>query len=272
MKIGFIGLGHMGAHMAHNLAKAGHDVTVFDMRKEAVDAMVARTPGMRAGGSIADVARDADLVGASLPGPAEIEAVVLGPGGLLESMKPGAIYVDHSTNSVTMVRKVAAALKAKGIDMLDAPVSGGERGSEAGSLSVMVGGDESIWDKAQPELQAIGGKVFYCGPTGAGAVVKLCNNAAAFGHQAVVAETLTMGVMAGVESENPGIRHWRQQRPIDHADQRLPKSHLQAQLRRLRLHHCPQREGPAPGHAARHRHGSGSEAHRRRTRSPEGSV
>ncbi len=199
MKIGFIGLGHMGAHMAHNLAKAGNEVAVYDVRQESIDALVARTPGARAGTSIADVATGADFVATSLPGPKEVEAVVLGPGGLLESMKSGSVYIDHSTNAPTTVRKLAAALAAKGISMLDAPVSGGERGSEAGSLSVMVGGDKAVWDRAQPELQSIGGKLFYCGATGAGAVVKLCNNAMAFGHMAVVAEMLTAGMKAGVD-------------------------------------------------------------------------
>src|SRR5438132_13477560 len=90
MKVGFVGLGHMGAHMAHNLAKAGHEVTVFDVRPAAVDALVARTPALKAGRSVADVARDADFVGASLPGPKEVEDIVLGPGGLRDSMRAGS--------------------------------------------------------------------------------------------------------------------------------------------------------------------------------------
>ena len=199
MQVGFIGLGHMGQHMAHNLSKAGHQVAVYDVRQESIDSLVARTPGLRAGSSVADVATGADFVGTSLPGPAEVEAVVLGPGGLRESMKAGAIYVDHSTNSPTTVRKLAAALAEKGIAMLDAPVSGGERGSQAGSLSVMVGGDQGVWDRAQPELQAVGGKLFYCGPIGTGSVVKLCNNTAALAAQVVVAEVLTLGMKAGVD-------------------------------------------------------------------------
>jgi len=198
MKVGFIGLGHMGAHMAHNLNKAGHEVTVFDVRPEAVDALVARTPGLKAGRSVAEAARDADFVGTSLPGPTEVEEIVLGPGGLRDSMKSGSIFIDHSSNSPATVRKLAAALADKGVSMLDAPVSGGERGSEAGTLSVMVGGEERIWDKAQPHLQAIGNKLFHCGPIGTGAAVKLCNNAAAHAYMAVVGEVLTLGMTAGV--------------------------------------------------------------------------
>lgn len=199
MKVGFIGLGHMGAHMAHNLAKAGHDVMVYDVRPDVVAALVERSPGMHAGHSVAEVAESAEFVGTSLPGPKEVTAVVKGADGLLETMRAGSIYVDLSTNAPSVVRQLAADLKAKGIDMLDAPVSGGERGSEAGTLSVMVGGDEAVWERAQPFLKAVGTKLFYCGPIGAGSVVKLCNNAAALAPQLVLAEVLTLGVKAGVD-------------------------------------------------------------------------
>jgi len=199
VNVGFVGLGNMGQHMAHNLGRAGHAVAVYDLRPEAAAAVVARTPGARQASSIADAAREADVVGTSLPMPADVEAVVLGAGGLGESMRPGSIYVDLSTNAPTVARRLAAALAERQIAMLDAPVSGGVRGAEGASLSVMVGGDRAVYDRAQPFLSAIGDKLFYCGEIGNGSVVKLCNNMAALAYGVILGEVLTLGVKAGVD-------------------------------------------------------------------------
>src|SRR5688572_3926645 len=198
MKIGFIGLGRMGYHMARNLAAAGHEVAAYDVLPEAV-ARVAETPGIRAGTSVADVAREADVVCSSLPSPQSVEEIALDEGGLADSMREGAIYIDLSTNAPAVVRKLSPILAEKGIKMLDAPVAGGTGGAEKATLSIMVGGDEGVYNEMQPVLSALGNKLFYCGDIGAGSVVKLCNNIAAQGYNMVLGEVLTMGVKAGVE-------------------------------------------------------------------------
>jgi 3-hydroxyisobutyrate dehydrogenase len=143
----------------------------------------------------------AEVVGTSLPGPKEVEPVALGPGGLLESMQPGTVYVDLSTNSPTLMRKVAAELAKKGIDMLDAPVSGGVTGAEQGTLSIMVGGDAAVFERVKPFLASIGSedKIYHCGDVGAGDVCKLCNNLVGIAVPVISAEVLTMGVKAGVD-------------------------------------------------------------------------
>jgi 3-hydroxyisobutyrate dehydrogenase len=200
VKVGFIGLGRMGNHMVRNLAAKGHEVTVFDVRPDVV-AQLSETPGITGARSVAEAVAGAEVAGTSLPGPKEVDAVALGPGGLVESMSDGSSYVDLSTNSPTTVRKVAAALASKGIGMLDAPVSGGTTGAEAGTLSIMVGGDKQLFEKVKPFLASIGSedKLFYCGEIGAGDVVKLCNNLVGIAVPVISAEVLTLGVKAGVD-------------------------------------------------------------------------
>ena len=200
MNVGFIGLGRMGNHMARNLAEKGHQVTVYDVRSDVV-AQMSEIPGITGAKSIAEAVQNAEVVGTSLPGPKEVEAIALGEGGLLEHMRPGTTYVDLSTNAPSMVRKVAAELAKKGIGMLDAPVSGGTTGAEAGTLSIMVGGDKALFEKMMPFLSSIGSedKVYHCGDIGAGDVVKLCNNLVGIAVPVISAEVLTLGVKAGVD-------------------------------------------------------------------------
>jgi 3-hydroxyisobutyrate dehydrogenase len=193
MRVGFIGLGHMGQHMARNVAAAGHDVLAFDVRPDAVAA------GTRKASSVAEAVLDAEVVFTSLPGPPEVESVALGPDGLLESMRPDAIYADLSSNSPAMVRQLAAQFAARGIAMLDAPVAGGVEGADAATLSVMVGGDRAAFERIQPVLRAIGTRLFYCGPSGNGAIVKLCNNLSSQAQIAAAGEILTLGLKAGVD-------------------------------------------------------------------------
>ncbi|HEV7664732.1 MAG TPA: NAD(P)-dependent oxidoreductase, partial [Chloroflexota bacterium] len=200
MQVAFIGLGHMGQHMARHVAEAGHQVAAFDLRPDAV-AMVTRTPGARRAASVAEAASEAEVVFTSLPGPPEVEAVATGPDGLLDAMPSGAIYVDLSSNSPSLIRRLHATFGERGISLLDAPVAGGVEGAEAGTLSVMVGGDRDAFDRVQPLLQAIGTKIFYCGPSGNGAIVKLCNNLSSQAQIAAAGEILSLGVKAGVDLE-----------------------------------------------------------------------
>jgi 3-hydroxyisobutyrate dehydrogenase-like beta-hydroxyacid dehydrogenase len=197
MKIGFIGLGMMGSGMAANLQKAGHDLVVHDLRRAAAE------PYLAAGAAWADspraVAEASEVVFTSLPGPPEVEAVALGDNGLLSGMSRGKAYFDLSTNSPTMVRKIHAAFAERDVYMLDSPVSGGPRGARTGKLALWVGGDEQIFNRFKPVLDAMGDKARYVGPIGAGSVAKLVHNCARYAVQCVMAEVFTMGVKAGVE-------------------------------------------------------------------------
>ena len=197
MKIGFIGLGTMGRHMASNLMKAGHQLVVNDVRREAA------APHLHGGASWADtpraVAEATEVVFTSLPGPAEVEAVALGEQGLLAGLADGKVYFDLSTNSPALVRRIHEVFKRRGIHMLDAPVSGGPRGAESRRLALWVGGDEDVFKRYRPVLDAIGDQPYYVGPIGAGSVAKLVHNCAGYIVQTALAEVFTMGVKAGVE-------------------------------------------------------------------------
>jgi 3-hydroxyisobutyrate dehydrogenase len=200
MQVGFIGLGHMGQHMARHVAEAGHSVAAFDLRADAV-ALLAQSPNARRASSVAEAASGAEVVFTSLPGPPEVESVASGPDGLLESMQPGSVYVDLSSNSPTTVRKLCAAFAERGIAMLDAPVAGGVIGAETGNLSVMIGGDSEVFERVKPVLAAFGARLFYCGPSGNGAITKLCNNLSSQAQIAAAGEILSLGVKAGVDLE-----------------------------------------------------------------------
>jgi 3-hydroxyisobutyrate dehydrogenase len=193
-KIGFIGLGTMGASMASNLQKAGFPLVVNDVRPDAGSQHLAQ------GAEWADTAREvgerSDVVFTSLPGPPEVREVAR---GLLEGMRPDTVYFDLSTNSPTLIRALHAQFAEKGVHLLDAPVSGGPDGARSGRLALWIGGDEAIFERHKDALGAIGDQVFYVGPIGAGCVTKLVHNCAGYGIQAVLAEVFSLGVKAGVE-------------------------------------------------------------------------
>jgi 3-hydroxyisobutyrate dehydrogenase len=197
MKIGFIGLGTMGQHMALNLIKGGYQLTVHDIRKAAA------APHLDAGAVWADAPRlvgaQTDVVFTSLPGPVEVEQVGLGVDGLLAAMKPDSVWVDLTTNSPTLVRRLYTEFGARRVHVLDAPVSGGPRGARTRKLALWVGGDEAVFARCKPVLDAIGDQPSYVGPIGAGSVAKLVHNCAGYGIQTVLAEVFTLGVKAGVE-------------------------------------------------------------------------
>jgi 3-hydroxyisobutyrate dehydrogenase len=194
MKAGFIGLGTMGGSMALNVRKGGHDLTVYDVRRDAAK------PHLEAGASWGEgpraVAQNSDVVFTSLPGPKEAEAV---GEELLDSMERGSAWFDLSTNSPTVVRRMHAKFKEKGIEMLDAPVSGGPQGAKSGKLALLIGGDRAVFDKYKPVLDAIGDQVIYVGDIGAGSVAKLVHNCAGYMIQTALAEVFTLGVKAGID-------------------------------------------------------------------------
>jgi 3-hydroxyisobutyrate dehydrogenase len=149
--------------------------------------------------TVSDVGRAADVVFTSLPGPKEMQEVGVGEGGLLSSMRAGAVWFDLTTNSPTVVRKIASRFAEKGITLLDAPVSGGPHGARSGKLALYVGGDETVFKRSRPLLDAIGDQVMYVGPIGAGNCAKLAHNCASFTIRMAIAEIFTLGVKAGVE-------------------------------------------------------------------------
>jgi 3-hydroxyisobutyrate dehydrogenase-like beta-hydroxyacid dehydrogenase len=194
MKVGFIGLGIMGGAMALNVRAAGHELVVHDLRREAAE------PHLAAGATWADgpraLAQQSDVVLTSLPGPPEAEAV---GAELLGAMRPTSAWFDLSTNSPTVARRLHARFSARGIPMLDAPVSGGPRGAKSRKLALLVGGDRAVFERFRPVLEAVGDQVLYIGPIGAGSVAKLVHNCAGYAIQAALAEVFTMGVKAGVD-------------------------------------------------------------------------
>jgi 3-hydroxyisobutyrate dehydrogenase len=173
-RIGFIGLGNMGAPMALNLVRAGHALTVFDLTPDRTGRLVAE--GARAAETPQAVAEEAEVIFTMLPAGREVRAVYGGAGGLVEVAPKGALLVDCSTIDVATAREVAAAAREAGLEMLDAPVSGGVGGAEAGTLTFMVGGSEAAVERARPLLAAMGRNIVRAGESGAGQAAKICNN------------------------------------------------------------------------------------------------
>jgi len=199
MRIGFIGVGSIGHPMAGQLLAAGHTLTVHDVRPEAAAQLIAG--GAAWGESPADVAARCELVATCLPGPAEMEEVCFGARGIVSAVRQGGLYVDHTTNSPMLVRRVHGVLAAKGVAMLDAPVSGGTEGARTRDLLVMAGGEPAAFARARPELDAIARRVLYTGGIGSGSVAKLMHNCASFTLDLVMAECWTVAVKAGVAPE-----------------------------------------------------------------------
>jgi 3-hydroxyisobutyrate dehydrogenase len=185
--------------MARNLAKGGHELTVFDLRRAAAEELLSM--GASWGDSPGEVARAGEAVFTSLPGPRNVEEVVLGEGGVLSGADSDTTVFDLSTIDPESVRRIADAAAAKGVVFLDAPVSGGTSGAEAATLCVMVGGDRAVYDRFKPVLDLIGDKAMYCGELGSGAVCKIVNNLIGLSVAVLAPEAFTLGVRAGVDVE-----------------------------------------------------------------------
>ncbi|MPZ99561.1 MAG: NAD-binding protein [Dehalococcoidia bacterium] len=198
--VGFIGLGIMGAPMARNLRQAGFEVVAWNRSPERLDAAVA--DGALRGESPADVARRAEVVVACVRQTEDVEAVLLGSDeweGAIEGVRAGSVFVDMSTIAPAATRELARRVEARGGAMLDAPVSGGEQGAVAGTLSIMVGGTPEALDRARPMLEAMGARITHCGPSGAGQTVKLCNQIAVVLNNLAMAEALVFCQRSGVD-------------------------------------------------------------------------
>lgn len=196
MKIGFIGLGIMGKPMAKNILKAGYDLTVNNRSQPAVAELVAA--GAKHAENL-EIGATCDVVFTMLPNSPQVRSVVLEEGGLAQAMRPGSVLIDSSSINPLASKEIAAALSAKGVEMLDAPVSGGEPGAINGTLSFMVGGKQSVFERCKPLLETMGASMVLCGDVGAGNTTKLANQVVVACNIQAVAEALTLAQMAGVD-------------------------------------------------------------------------
>ncbi|AEE90599.1 2-(hydroxymethyl)glutarate dehydrogenase [Tepidanaerobacter acetatoxydans Re1] len=199
MKIGFIGLGVMGSRMAKRIHNAGYNLKVFDVMEDAV--MEFEKLGVEVGSSPGDVAIDTDVILMSLPNSQIVTNVILGEDGILSKAKPGTILVDLSSITPKAIRDIYKKTSQKGVEILDAPVSGGSAGAESGNLTIMVGGKKEILHEVMPILETMGKTIYHVGDVGAGDTVKLVNNLLLGANMVAVAEALTLGVKAGLDPE-----------------------------------------------------------------------
>ena len=195
--VGFIGLGIMGLPMTANLLKAGFPVVAWNRSSGRIDEAVAL--GAVAGATPADVAARADVTIVCVTASADVEAVVLGEHGAIEGVRSGSVLIDMSSISPDVTRDIAAQLKAKGVEMIDAPVSGGQWGAINGTLSIMAGGDAAVLERVRPVLEAMGQKITHCGPVGAGQTVKLCNQIVVCVNALAMSEGLVFCQKSGVD-------------------------------------------------------------------------
>jgi 3-hydroxyisobutyrate dehydrogenase-like beta-hydroxyacid dehydrogenase len=193
MRLGFVGTGTMGAPMAGCLIDAGHQLTVYDVRADATAALCAR--GARSAEDPAAVARESEVVFTSLPGPTEVQLAALDPGsGILAGLPHGGAYIDMTTNAPAVARRLAEACRARGVDMLDAPVSG-----RPPTMTVMVGGDEAVFARYRPLLAAMAGNIFYVGGAGAGCTAKLITQYLGYTNFIAALEGMLIGAKAGID-------------------------------------------------------------------------
>jgi len=197
--IGFIGLGIMGRRMARHLLKAGYSLVVHSRSRGPVDEIA--KAGAKAAASAKDVAAQCDVLITMLPNSPEVELVALGPNGIIEGARPGLIFADMSTISPIVSQKIARTLEPKGVAMLDAPVSGGEKGAIDGALSIMVGGDKDVFERVLPIFQAMGKTITLLGPLGFGGFTKLANQIIVAVNLTALGEALTFARKAGLDRE-----------------------------------------------------------------------
>ena len=196
-KIGFIGIGIMGSRMTANLMKAGYATVIHDRNRENLTDLLAA--GAEEAFSPKEIAEKSDIVITMLPDSPDVEAVALGTDGIIEGVSEGMVHIDMSSIAPTSAVKVATAMAEKGVDCLDAPVSGGDVGALNATLSIMVGGEEELFEQVKPILEAMGKTIILCGPSGAGQTVKACNQIQVAMNFVGMAEALVLGTKAGVD-------------------------------------------------------------------------
>ena len=198
-RIGFIGIGIMGKPMVRNLVKAGYEVVIHNRSRGPVDELTAESGQVVAADSPSDVASQVDIVVTMLPDSPDVRDVVFGETGLLPEMTSGKLLIDMSTIAPATAVEVAGALDRQGASAIDAPVSGGDKGAIAGTLSIMVGGSAEDFERARPIFEAVGKTIVHVGDVGAGQIVKACNQVVVAMNYAAVSEALVMGAKAGVD-------------------------------------------------------------------------
>jgi len=197
MNIAFIGLGVMGNPMAQNLQRSGrHRLCVYDLDPRRCDEL--ERLGARRAGSVDEAIEQAEVVMTSLPGPRQIEAVGLGAQGLLAHMQPGAVWIDLSTNELVLAARIEEAARAVGVDVLDAPVSGGDEGARAGNLTILVGGEPAVFERCRGLLEILGARIDLLGPHGAGYAAKIAQVVLCYLHSLALSEALMLGIRGGV--------------------------------------------------------------------------
>ncbi|MEX1107208.1 MAG: NAD(P)-dependent oxidoreductase [Ilumatobacteraceae bacterium] len=197
MNVGYIGLGNLGVHLAASLQRAGHTLTVHDLHRSAAERLEAA--GATWADSPAEVAAASDVVFTCLPSPAAVAAVVTGEHGLLSAMRPGSTWIDNSTTDQAEVMRLSALAAERGIRMLEAPVTGGVHKAAAGEITVLVGGDEALFDEMRDVLGAVGSPVLYMGELGSAAVIKVITNMLAFIHLVAAGEALMLAKRGGLD-------------------------------------------------------------------------
>ncbi len=199
MKVAFIGMGTMGAPMAQNLLKAGHTLTVHNRSREKEEPLAGM--GAKRAATPQEASKEVEVVVTCVSDTPDVEAVILGEDGVIQGAQPGTVVVDMSTISPAATRKIAATLAERGIQMIDAPVSGGSEGAEKGTLTIMVGGEEDDLEKVRPVLEAMGKTITRVGPIGAGQITKAINQIIVGGVYLSVAEGLALGLKANLDME-----------------------------------------------------------------------
>jgi 3-hydroxyisobutyrate dehydrogenase len=196
-RVGFIGLGHLGNYLAASLVRAGHSVTVTDLNRSLAAGLEAA--GATWAPTAADVARASDVVMTCLPSPAVVSAVVTGPDGVLSGLQPGGTWIDMSTNDREETLRLGALVEAAGCRVLEAPVTGGVHKAAEGEITVLVGGDEALFEEHRALLSAVGSPILYMGPLGSAAVIKVITNMLAFIHLVAAGEALMLAKRGGLD-------------------------------------------------------------------------
>ncbi|WP_324717406.1 2-hydroxy-3-oxopropionate reductase [Carboxydochorda subterranea] len=248
--VGFIGLGIMGRPMARHVLQAGYRLRVHNRSRTTVESLVAE--GAVEARSPEEVAREADVVITMLPDSPDVQQVVLGPHGVVEGLRPGRILIDMSTISPMVTREIASRLEERGCFMLDAPVSGGEKGAIEATLSIMVGGPAEVFEACRPLLEVMGKSIVYMGPAGAGQVTKACNQIVVAVTIQAVSEALTLARKAGVDPAKVRqalLGGFAQSRILEIHGQRILERNFRPGFK-VRLHHKDLGIALATGRAA----------------------
>jgi 3-hydroxyisobutyrate dehydrogenase len=196
-RIGYVGLGNLGSHLAMSLLRAGHEVTVTDLHRPLADPLIAS--GAMWADSAAEVASRSKVVFTCLPSPAVVDAVVCGPNGILDGLAPGGTWIDNSTNDRSETLRLAARCADAGINVLECPVTGGVHKAAEGDITVLVGGDEAVFERHRDLLDAMGSPVLFMGPLGSAAIIKIITNMLAFVHLVAVGEALMLAKRGGID-------------------------------------------------------------------------